>query len=1192
MSENTGNKKNKSASRPPSSGKKPGSGNKHKHSAGSSGKKGSRVNLNKKSRLAGRTVEMSSGQQISIEEVMNEPEENMEQSAPKPNRHKPAPPINDEDAAAPVSYDENSGNLNEFKEDSLSNEINWRKQIKSIVIWTFSVILLSLTFFPGESLWYIIHSFILGVLGFKAFLWAGLMVFFGYLMTKQVDDVEMLDVIRPVAGIILLIDVLSYILIQSDGYRNVYNEFSFTIWQLFNQMLKDGTKVGGSGLLSGAIGELFILFAGKAGAAIIVSILLTALIMVLTHTGPIDLFNQGKRLIKTLLDPDFYKKLFEVETEQTAYKTVFDSDEPFDDYDPEYESDIDVEVPPEEIPEDQDDDFGFKTEGDVDGGEDESSGETAKTVSAKKKKKLSKAEEIKAQSDEITKQIESGDPSPDETAAKEYKFPPLRLLTTPRNVNSSEISEELTETSEKLINTLEEYSVKATIVGISPGPTVTRYEVMPAPGVKISKINNLSKDIALRLAAPSIRIEAPIPGKSAVGIEIPKKNKQIVRIKELLGSREFMEDKGALTVALGKDIEGKIVLCELSKMPHLLIAGSTGSGKSVCVNSMLMSLLYKYSPDEVRMVLIDPKSVEFDMYNGIPHLLVPVVCEPKKAAGALQWAVSEMLKRYEMLKQRSVRNIDGYNRLAEKTGEFEKLCRIVIVIDEMADLMIASPKEVEDAIFRLAAMARAAGMHMVLATQRPSVDVITGTIKSNIPSRIAFAVSSQVDSRTILDEGGAENLIGYGDMLYHPMGSNMHIRVQGCFVEDAEVDRVIRFVKQNGLAEYDDNIADEIERISLDNSGDNADDFEGKDSLFDSAVEIVTELGQASTSMLQRRLSIGYSRAGRIIDQLERHGIIGPSEGSKPRAVLITRMQWMEMTMSRSHSGKNDPIVRSHSEFAAQTLEAGHEEITARQSEFFNIDSDDDLYDEEEFLEDSSEMTDTAASESTDIPEADDSQPENKAEAIVVDEQSSGDTSDGEPLQEANEVTDVEIEENAQDKDEPVSDPIPQVTDLTRFIAHGKSTARQEPEESVKTDSPIRENSKKAKPTAGRKGKKNSAAPPVPPRDFSIFFEDDQDEVDDFFIFSRNESVNAEDHTPESNPAAVESQDIPPWEEYPAEKPSSSAEVVQPVPHATDRNSEETQNQNSVQTTDQTADKSDDDDFFDDVMSSPWIKKL
>ena len=446
------------------------------------------------------------------------------------------------------------------------------------------------------------------------------------------------------------------------------------------------------------------------------------------------------------------------------------------------------------------------------------------------------------------------------------------MLIAPKNSGTTDdLQKELTETAEKLIRTLDEYSVKASIADISRGPTVTRYEINPAPGVKINKIKNLSNDIALRLAAQSIRIEAPIPGKAAVGIEIPNKNKQMVRIRELIGSREFVEAKGSLIVVLGKDIEGNIVLCDLSKMPHLLIAGSTGSGKSVCVNSMLISLLYKYSPEEVRMVLIDPKSVEFDMYNGIPHLLVPVVCEPKKAAGALQWAVSEMLKRYSMLKEHGVRNIDGYNRLAEETGEFEKLCRIVIVIDEMADLMIASPKEVEDAIARLAAMARAAGMYMVLATQRPSVDVITGTIKNNIPSRIALAVSSQVDSRTILDEGGAENLIGYGDMLYHPMGSSKHIRVQGCFVDDAEVDRVIRFVKQNGLAEYDDSIADEIERNSLENSGDSAAEFEGKDEFFEKAVEVVTEAGQASTSMLQRRLGVGADQGQFSIENRDEH---------------------------------------------------------------------------------------------------------------------------------------------------------------------------------------------------------------------------------------------------------------------------------------------------------------------------------
>lgn len=523
---------------------------------------------------------------------------------------------------------------------------------------------------------------------------------------------------------------------------------------------------------------------------------------------------------------------------------------------------------------------------------------------ASKKTRRQRAQEVAEQAISFQSEVEQAK----EQSEGEYKFPPAALLTAPEEADDSGIRGELRHNAEQLVNTLEEYNVSASVIDISRGPAVTRYELKPAPGVKISKITALTNDIALRLAAKAVRIEAPIPGKPAVGVEIPNQKVTIVRVRELIDSEQFREAKSPVTVCIGKDIEGKIVLADLSKMPHLLVAGSTGSGKSVCINSMLMSLIYKSSPEDLRLILIDPKAVEMDVYNGIPHLLVPVVCDPKKAAGALQWAVSEMLKRYALLKEHGVRNIDGYNRLAANNPEMKKMPRIVIIIDEMADLMASTPKEVEDAIARLAAMARAAGMHMVLATQRPSVDVITGTIKNNIPSRIAFAVSSQIDSRTILDEGGAEGLIGYGDMLFNPIGAQKPRRVQGCLVEDEEVEAVVSFVKQNGEADYDESIAREIERNAAETGGqraDSGDDDPGLgevDILFNKAIEVVIEAGQASTAMLQRRLGVGYARAGRLIDQLEERGVIGPFEGSKPRQVLMSRQQFLEMTMAQDVS--------------------------------------------------------------------------------------------------------------------------------------------------------------------------------------------------------------------------------------------------------------------------------------------------
>lgn len=513
--------------------------------------------------------------------------------------------------------------------------------------------------------------------------------------------------------------------------------------------------------------------------------------------------------------------------------------------------------------------------------------------------KRQRAEEIARQAAGFAQEVNSADEQP----AAEYHFPTVDLLIPRDEYIDEDIRAELKKNSDRLISVLSEYGVKADIVDICRGPAVTRYEVCPAPGVKINRITNLTDDIALRLAATAIRLEAPIPGKSAVGVEIPNDRASIVRISELIDTPVFRDAKSPVTVAIGKDIDGRVILADLADMPHLLVAGSTGMGKSVCINSMLISMIFKSSPEDVRLIMVDPKKVELDVYNGIPHLLVPVVTDPKKAAGALQWAVGEMEKRYSMLLERGVRNIKNYNKEAERTGEFAKLPRIIIIIDELADLMSNSPKEVENSIATLAAKARAAGIHMVLATQRPSVDVITGTIKNNIPSRIAFKVTSQVDSRTILDEGGADGLIGKGDMLFKPTGSKA-LRVQGGFVDDKEVEDVVAFIKSNGPANYDEEIAREIERrASADGDGAPADDdgfgSHDDDPLFMKAAEAVVEAGQASVSLLQRKLTIGYARAGRIVDQLEKAGIVGPYEGSKPRQVLMSRQQLIEMTMAR-----------------------------------------------------------------------------------------------------------------------------------------------------------------------------------------------------------------------------------------------------------------------------------------------------
>ena len=483
-----------------------------------------------------------------------------------------------------------------------------------------------------------------------------------------------------------------------------------------------------------------------------------------------------------------------------------------------------------------------------------------------------------------------------------YTLPPMTLLNEVKKpAQQEDIESEIRKNADKLVETLKSFGVSTTYLGASRGPSVTRYELQPAPGVKISKIANLSDDVALNLAVSGVRI-APVPDKAAVGIEIPNKVKDTVFFRELVDNAEFKKtfDKKLDTV-LGKDISGETVTCNVSKMPHLLIAGTTGSGKSVCVNSIIMSILMKSTPSDVRLIMVDPKQVEFMMYNGIPHLLIPVVTDPKKAAGALAWAVTEMEKRYTLFSENNVRNIDGYNDLCERDAELSRMPHIVIFIDELADLMMASPKDVEDSIVRLAQKARAAGMHLVIATQKPTVQVVTGLIKGNIPSRIALMVASQIDSRVILDASGAEKLLGNGDMLYMPVGAPKPIRLQGCYVSDDEVERVAEFITQTFKAEYDESIMAEIERqAEIVSSGDKPaasdDDSEGdeQDEKLDEAIEFVVTAGQASTSALQRHLKLGYGRAARLIDTMEKMGVVGPYEGSKPRQVLMTKQEWYE----------------------------------------------------------------------------------------------------------------------------------------------------------------------------------------------------------------------------------------------------------------------------------------------------------
>jgi len=476
---------------------------------------------------------------------------------------------------------------------------------------------------------------------------------------------------------------------------------------------------------------------------------------------------------------------------------------------------------------------------------------------------------------------------------KEYKHPTIELLKLNANtkLNSTD-KKELIENANKLEEILSNFGVDAKVTQVTKGPSVTRFELQPSPGVKVSKIVNLSDDIALGLAASGIRIEAPIPGKAAVGIEVPNGKQTPVFLREVLENDEFINSKKKLAFALGKDISGKCVVGDLSKMPHTLIAGATGSGKSVCINSLIISLLYKYNPDEVKLLMVDPKVVELNVYNGIPHLLIPVVTDPKKAAAALNWAVNEMTNRYKLFADCGVRNMESYNELFNKGLIEAKIPYIVIIVDELADLMMVCPNDVEDYIGRLAQMARAAGMHLVIATQRPSVDVITGVIKANIPSRISFAVSSQIDSRTILDGAGAEKLLGKGDMLYYPVGESKPLRVQGCFISEEEVEQVVSFIKsEQGDSKYEEDIIDHINSATDSKSSESGQNSDDVDELLNEVINAVIEYGQASTSFIQRKFRIGFNRASRIMDQLEERGIISEKDGSRPRQILITRQQ-------------------------------------------------------------------------------------------------------------------------------------------------------------------------------------------------------------------------------------------------------------------------------------------------------------
>ena len=781
-------------------------------------------------------------------------------------------------------------------------------QLKAILLFALAILILFLVIIEGQSLWNALHKFLFGVFGICVYT---VPIFLGFVaVVSAMGKFSSTVTVKVVESSLLVAFLSAAIDIFSDHPAN--QGFGAHLSAAYSR----GIEGGGGGFLGALIGEPLNLLCGTAGAGVIVCLTIFVLFMMLTGITLIGLFRGISKPVKKAKEKASENYNRERENREAARKRRAITDIPVDDIPEERELPEDLDekgrklidaynnddfLPTEDASGEEYIDTSAQTEEEpelppsiADVIEDSEPQSAEDNASPKKAAPVTDAE-ISDFEDEVINNSE------DTAEEEEYRFPPVSLLKENTKKGSASGEKELKATAENLVNVLRSFGVETRIVDVTRGPTVTRYELQPSAGVKISKITSLADDIALNLAAAGVRIEAPIPNKAAIGIEVPNKATAMVGARDIIETVEFMTAKSKLTAALGKDISGTAILTDIAKMPHGLIAGSTGSGKSVCINSIIISLLYKATPDDVKLLMIDPKVVELGVYNGIPHLLVPVVTDPRKAAGALGWAVQEMEKRYRLFAECNVRNLEGYNHLAEMSEDLPKMPHIVIIIDELADLMATSSKEVEDYIARITAKARAAGMHLIVATQRPSVDVVTGVIKNNIPTRIAFSVSSQTDSRTIIDMGGAERLLGKGDMLYCPFGANKPTRIQGCFVSEEEVERVVDFVKNGQSSDYDEEISEEIERMaaqgSKDKSSRGGDDSSAsdRDPMINQAIECVIEAGRASASHLQSRLKLGYARASRIINEMEEMGIIGPYEGAKPRQVLITKAEYLEM---------------------------------------------------------------------------------------------------------------------------------------------------------------------------------------------------------------------------------------------------------------------------------------------------------
>ncbi len=811
-------------------------------------------------------------------------------------------------------------------------------QFWSVILFAAGILIFLFTVIEGSSGWQFIHNLFRGLFGLSVFLVPVILIYTAILISMERSQQTVAGRAMWGIGLTLLGSSVVQIMFAGAARGNTFIEKCKYLYEA-------GSNLEGGGLLSALIAWPLIKFFGNVGAKIIICVLLFIFIMLLSNLTLFQFFglfykpfvrmyHSLQRIREENHILDSYEE-WEYDEEQEAIslansggneQDVVPEDDSFD-FDVPVSEDEELSVPDFDPPEIEGN-TGSAIDIPIDGvlPQIQSTAKTAEKAQPEQNKPDKRADvneldalveqavvggdKEKAPETFAEKAAKAEENAPQKTdirpaAAKKYLLPPTDLLTRGETkANDPAAATELKDKADTLIGTLKSFGVTARIVAIQRGPRVTRYEIQPAAGVKVSKITNLSDDIALNLAAAGVRIEAPIPGKAAIGIEIPNINQDVVPIRDIIESKEFRTAKSKLAFAVGKDIAGNIIIGDVAKMPHMIIAGTTGSGKSVCTNSIIMSILYRATPEEVKLILIDPKMVEFTTYNGIPHLLIPVVTDPRQAAGALNWGVQEMLRRYKLFADNNVRDLGGYNEMAAAKN-IEKLPQIVIAIDEFSDLMMAASKEVEDAVCRLAQMARAAGMHLIIATQRPTTDVITGLIKANIPSRIALTVQSQVDSRTILDTQGAEKLLGYGDMLYYPNGMQKPLRVQGCFCSTKEVESIVGFIKNESDSEYNSEIIEAVEQSMPAEKGDRTSDSaepvgDGDDILIEKAIDIVVEMGQASTSSLQRKLKLGYARAARIIDELENMGVVGPYEGAKPRKVLMSKQQWSERRMRKS----------------------------------------------------------------------------------------------------------------------------------------------------------------------------------------------------------------------------------------------------------------------------------------------------